>query len=46
MFAICWLAFRTDKRVRMGRTSAICLVISVIAITACILISTVMNLLG
>lgn len=46
MFAICWLAFRTDKRVRMGGTSAICLVVSVIAITACILISTLMNLLG
>lgn len=46
MFAICWLAFHTDKRVRMGSTSATCLVVSVIAITACILISTLMNLLG
>ena len=46
IFAICWLAFRTDKRVRMGTTSAVCLVISVIAITGCILISTVMNILG
>jgi manganese transport protein len=46
IFAICWLAFRTDKRVRMGRASAVCLVLSVIAITACILISTVMNILG
>ncbi|NQV28624.1 MAG: Nramp family divalent metal transporter [Rhodopirellula sp.] len=46
IFAICWLAFRTDKRVRMGRMSAICLIVSVIAITACILISTLTNLLG
>jgi len=46
IFAICWLAFRTDKRVRMGSASAVCLVLSVVAITACILISTLMNLLG
>ena len=41
MFAICWLAFRTDRRVRMGRLSAIFLVISVIAIVACLMISTI-----
>jgi len=41
MFAICWLAFRTDRRVRMGRLSAIFLVISVIAIIACLIISTI-----
>ena len=41
MFAICWLAFRTDRRVRMGRFSAACLVISVIAIVACLMISTI-----
>lgn len=36
MFAICWLAFHTDKRVRMNRTSAIFLILSVAVITACI----------
>jgi manganese transport protein len=40
MFAICWLGFRTDARVRMGRFSACCLVVSVIAIVACLMIST------
>ena len=36
MIGICWLAFRTDKRVRMGKVSAVCLVTSVIAIVACL----------
>lgn len=45
IFAICWLAFRTDSRVRMGRASAVCLVISVVAITACLLISTATSLM-
>ena len=46
IFAICWLAFRTDKRIRMGNVSAVCLVVSVIVITGCILFSTLKNLLG
>lgn len=39
ILAICWLAFRTDRRVRMGNFSAICLVLSVIVIIACVVIS-------
>ena len=46
MVAICWLAFRTDKRVRMGRASAVCLVVSVVIIAGCIVFSTIKNLLG
>ncbi len=39
MFAICWLAFRTDKRVRMGKVSAVFLIASGIVIIACVLIA-------
>jgi Mn2+/Fe2+ NRAMP family transporter len=41
MFAICWLAFRTDRRFRMGPVSTACLVVSVLAIVACIVVSTI-----
>lgn len=40
MIAICWLAFRTDARVRMGRMSAVMLVITAVAIVACLIFST------
>ena len=46
MLAICWLAFRTDKRVRMNRVTAVFLVLSVIVIAACLFISTAMQLFG
>ena len=36
MLAICWIAFRTDKRVRMNGLTATFLIASVIVITACI----------
>ena len=36
MLAICWIAFRTDKRVRMNGLTATCLIVSVVVITACI----------
>jgi len=38
MFAITWLAFHTDARVRMGRGWAAALVASVLVILACVLI--------
>ena len=44
MFAICWLAFRTDSRVRMGKISAVFLIISVIAIVACLMFTTGMGI--
>ena len=46
MLAICWLAFRTDQRVRMNRVTAVFLVLSVIVIAACLFISTAMQLFG
>jgi len=46
MLAICWLAFRTDKRIRMNRVSAFFLVLSVLVIAACLFISTGMQLFG
>jgi manganese transport protein len=36
MFAICWLAFHTDRRVRMGPLAAIALVVSVLVILFCV----------
>jgi Mn2+/Fe2+ NRAMP family transporter len=36
MFAICWLAFHTDGRVRMGPLAATALVASVLAILFCV----------
>lgn len=39
MFCICWLAFHTDRRVRMGRLTATALVGSVVLILTCVLVS-------
>jgi Mn2+/Fe2+ NRAMP family transporter len=36
MFAICWLAFHTDRRVRMGPVAATALVASVLVILFCV----------
>lgn len=44
MIAICWLAFRTDARVRMNRVTAVCLILSVVVIAGCIVTTTVLNL--
>jgi hypothetical protein len=38
MFGICWLAFKTDQRVRMSVTTALALLASVAVITACVLV--------
>jgi bacteriorhodopsin len=46
MVAICWLAFRTDKRVRMNRLSAVLLVLSVVIIAVSLLVSTAIQLFG
>jgi hypothetical protein len=46
MIAICWMAFRTDHRVRMGKTSAALLVLSVVVIGACVVGSVVLQLSG
>jgi Mn2+/Fe2+ NRAMP family transporter len=35
MFGICWLAFHTDRRVRMSAPAAVALVVSVVILTAC-----------
>jgi len=34
----CWLAFKTDRRVRMGRLTTVCLVLSVVVILVCLAI--------
>jgi Mn2+/Fe2+ NRAMP family transporter len=39
MVTICWLAFRTDSRVRMSKPTAVLLLISVAVIVACLAIS-------
>jgi len=41
MFAICWLAFHTDRRVRMGRWTAVALLASVAVILGCVIINLV-----
>ncbi len=46
MIAICWMAFRTDRRVRMGKASAVLLVLSVIVIGACVVGSVILQLTG
>ena len=38
MFAIAWMAFHTDARVRMGRGWAVALVASILVILACVLV--------
>jgi Mn2+/Fe2+ NRAMP family transporter len=39
MFAICWMAFHTDQRVRMSRGTAVALIGSVLVILACVLMN-------
>jgi manganese transport protein len=39
MFAICWMAFHTDRRVRMGRGTAVALIASVLVILVCVLVN-------
>jgi hypothetical protein len=36
MFAICWMAFHTDPRVRMGPVAATALIASTLVILACV----------
>jgi len=40
MFCICWLAFHTDRRVRMGWGAGTALVASMVVILSCVLINT------
>ena len=46
MLAICWMAFRTDSRVRMGKVSAVLLVASVVVIATCVVGSMVIKFFG
>jgi len=39
MFCICWMAFNTDRRVRMGRWAAFALVTSVAIILGCVVVN-------
>jgi Mn2+/Fe2+ NRAMP family transporter len=42
MFCICWLAFQTDRRVRMGTWTAIALISSVAIIFGCVVVNAVL----
>jgi bacteriorhodopsin len=44
MIAICWMAFRTDRRVRMSRPTAVLLVASVAVIATCVVASVILQL--
>lgn len=44
MVGICWMAFRTDRRVRMGKLMAVLLVLSVVVIGACVVGSVILQL--
>jgi hypothetical protein len=44
MLCICWLAFRTDRRVRMGRLTGVALVASVVIILTCVLLNLAVQL--
>ncbi len=44
MIAICWMAFRTDRRVRMGKITAVLLVLSVAVIGTCVVGSVILQL--
>ena len=46
MIAICWMAFRTDKRVRMNKVTAVLLVTSVVLIGACVIGSVILQVTG
>jgi Mn2+/Fe2+ NRAMP family transporter len=46
MFSICWLAFHTDRRVRMGRWTAAALVASVGLIFACVAINAAVHIIA
>ena len=39
MFGICWLAFHTDKRLRMSTVTAVLLLLTVFVIAACLLVT-------
>jgi Mn2+/Fe2+ NRAMP family transporter len=42
MFCICWLAFQTDPRVRMGKWTTVALITSVAIIFGCVVVNTVL----
>jgi Mn2+/Fe2+ NRAMP family transporter len=46
MLAICWLAFHTDPRVRMGWWTAVGLIASVVIIFGCVLVNVVVQIRG
>jgi Mn2+/Fe2+ NRAMP family transporter len=46
MFCICWLAFHTNRRARMGRLTAAALVGSVAIILACVVVNVFLHVTG
>jgi manganese transport protein len=46
MFCICWLAFHTDRRVRMSRWTAAALLGSMAVIMGCVVVNVVIQLAG
>ncbi len=46
MIVICWMAFQTDKRVRMGRFTAVLLVLSVVVLVACVVGAVLIQFVG
>jgi Mn2+/Fe2+ NRAMP family transporter len=46
MIGICWMAFRTDRRVRMGKVMAVLLVLSVVMIGVCVVGSVILQIRG
>ncbi len=46
MFSICWLAFHTDRRARMGRWAAAGLIASVAVILGCVVVNVVVQITG
>ncbi len=46
MFCICWLEFRTDRRVRMGPWTALALVTSVAIIFGCVVVNAAVQILA
>jgi hypothetical protein len=46
MLSICWLAFHTDARVRMGRGTAAALIASVAIILGCVFVNVLVQATG
>jgi hypothetical protein len=46
MLSICWLAFHTDRRVRMGRWTAAGLIASIVVILGCVIVNVAVQITG